>query len=122
MTHAQPDQPTENPRHAAARREITECDQKLGRYRAALEAGADPTMVATWTTEIQARRTAAATLLAADPPRPHRRLTEEEIKTLITRFDDLRQALRDADPDDKAEIRAARERTVEVRGLGPGQT
>ena len=35
----------------AARRSLAECDQHLARYRAALEAGTDPTLIARWTAE-----------------------------------------------------------------------
>jgi site-specific DNA recombinase len=56
-----------------ARRVIADCDQRVARYRAALEAGTDPALVARWTAEVTATRAAA------------------QIQ------------LRDADPDDKAE-------------------
>jgi site-specific DNA recombinase len=54
-----PDPPLE-----AARQSIKNCDRKLARYRAALEAGADPMTVASWTREVQAQRTAAEATLA----------------------------------------------------------
>jgi site-specific DNA recombinase len=37
----------------AARRKLEDCDDRLGKYRAALDNGADPTIVATWIAEVQ---------------------------------------------------------------------
>lgn len=42
-----------------ARREITACEAKLRLHCAALEAGADPQVIARWMTETQARRAEA---------------------------------------------------------------
>ncbi|WP_159044971.1 hypothetical protein [Streptomyces sp. NRRL F-5122] len=41
-------------------RVVADCDTKLARYRDALEAGADPKVVAGWIAEVQARRAEAA--------------------------------------------------------------
>lgn len=38
---------------------VADCDDKLARYRQALEAGADPALVAVWTAGIQARKAEA---------------------------------------------------------------
>jgi site-specific DNA recombinase len=46
-----------------ARREIAACDAKLRQHRAALEAGAEPQIVAAWMTETQARRSGAESRL-----------------------------------------------------------
>ena len=40
----------------AARRRVIECDTRLARYRAALEAGTDPAVVSAWIAEVQAER------------------------------------------------------------------
>ncbi|MGF7237230.1 MAG: hypothetical protein ACQSGP_20045 [Frankia sp.] len=45
--------------HAEPRRTIADCDAKLDRYRAALEAGTDPAFVARWTAAVNAERAAA---------------------------------------------------------------
>jgi len=42
-----------------ARRQVAECDRKLARHRAALEAGADPAVVTAWIREVQAARAEA---------------------------------------------------------------
>src|SRR5438046_1777399 len=46
-------------RVAAAREKIAACDTKLDRYRAALEAGTDPTLVQQWIAQIQVERALA---------------------------------------------------------------
>jgi hypothetical protein len=40
----------------AAERVIADCNQKLARYRAALDAGADPALVTQWIAEVEASR------------------------------------------------------------------
>jgi site-specific DNA recombinase len=50
-------------RVAEAKRVIADCDQRLARYRAALEAGTDPALIALWTAEVNAARAAAETQL-----------------------------------------------------------
>jgi site-specific DNA recombinase len=42
-------------RTEAARRKIVDCDSRLDKYRAALEAGADPVVVGGWIAEVQGR-------------------------------------------------------------------
>jgi site-specific DNA recombinase len=85
-----------------ARQEIAECDAKLRQHRAALEAGADPVLVTSWMKETQARRTLAEARLKR--PARRRRMTEDEIMDLVTELGGLMQALKGADPADKAEI------------------
>jgi hypothetical protein len=86
----------------AAHREIAECDARLRQHRKALEADADPVLVTSWVSETQARRAVAE----ARPRRPgvRRRLTRDEITSLVTALGDVMRVLRDADPADKAEI------------------
>jgi hypothetical protein len=38
---------------------IADCDQRLARYQAALEAGTDPTLISHWIAEVNATRAAA---------------------------------------------------------------
>jgi hypothetical protein len=44
---------------AAARQLLADCDRRLARYRAALEAGTDPTVVGQWIAEVTTARQAA---------------------------------------------------------------
>jgi site-specific DNA recombinase len=56
------------PRAEVLRRTITQMDQKLARYRDALEAGTNPALIATWTAEVESARAAAETELAGLGP------------------------------------------------------
>ncbi len=98
-------QDADDPQLAAvesARRTVAECDEKLARYRAALESGTDPALIARWTAEVTAQRvTAQAKLRASEGSR---RMTEEEITGLITALGSMLDVLWDADPADKAEV------------------
>ena len=85
-----------------AQQEIAECDAKLRQHRAALEAGADPVLVTSWMKETQAKRALAEARLKK--PVRRRRMTQEEIMDLVTELGGLMQALKGADPADKAEI------------------
>jgi site-specific DNA recombinase len=80
-------------------------NSRLARYQAALDAGADPQAVAEWTRQVKAER---ATALARDASRSRhdtsRRLTEDDIRAIITSLGDLREVIRDADPAVKAAI------------------
>jgi len=64
------------------RQTIADCDAKLGRYRAALEAGADATLVAGWTKEATTIKSAAQAWLGAHPGKPAR-MSEAEIKATV---------------------------------------
>ncbi|WP_406063175.1 hypothetical protein [Micromonospora sp. NBC_00860] len=88
----------------AAQTIITECDAKLERYRAALDAGADLTMVTGWIAQTQAERARAETDLRANTGTAPRRMSRAEITTLVNALGDLAAVLRDADPAGKAEV------------------
>lgn len=101
MWEAQPDEATD-PGAAEAARVIAECDAKLARYRAALEAGTDPALVADWTTQVQSDR--AAALGRARKPSVGQRMSREEIRGVIDAMGSVRTVLAGADPDDKATV------------------
>ncbi len=86
-----------------ARRELAECDRLLARHRAALEAGADPVLVAEWTRDIRRRRDSAEAALQAKPAAP-RRMSEQQISTLVESLGGLIGLLTDADADRKCEL------------------
>jgi len=86
-----------------ARAQIAEADAKLARYRAALESGTDPALIAAWTAEITAAKaTAQARLRAAGGGR--QRMTEDEIATLVAAAGSILDVLRHADGRDKGEV------------------
>lgn len=106
LTAMEQAQPQHHPETEALRRTIAEADRKLARHRAALEAGADPALVATWSREVQTRRLAAETRLKTidSPTGPARRMTRQDIHDLVDAIGGLLTALRRADPADKAEV------------------
>ncbi|GGX22709.1 recombinase family protein [Streptomyces noursei] len=90
----------------AARAVIADCDTKLATHRAALEAGADPTVITKWIAETQAKRARAEADLrtATATHGTGARMTRDEIARLVRSISDLAAVIRQADPDDKAEI------------------
>jgi site-specific DNA recombinase len=91
----------DEPRLAAARRTLTECDEKLGRYRAALEAGTNPAIVARWIREVtELRRRAEREARAATVPA----VSVGELRALVEELGDLIKVLEQADPAKKAEL------------------
>jgi hypothetical protein len=82
---------------AALRAQIAACDTKIARYKATLDAGADPAVVAGWITTTQAERAAALAQLRPAEDRASRRLSRTEIADLIDRLGDLVATLRQAD-------------------------
>jgi DNA invertase Pin-like site-specific DNA recombinase len=88
----------------AAKAKIADCDSRLDRYRAALEAGTDAALVGRWIAEVRAERLAAERQLADATPAP--RLTKDEIKALVASLSDVVAVLADADPADKAAVYA----------------
>lgn len=88
---------------AQLRRTMADCDAKIERYRAALEAGSDPALIAGWireTSTIRATASAALTVSAAPP----QRLNEDQIAAIVDGLGSLLGVLREADPRDKAEL------------------
>jgi DNA invertase Pin-like site-specific DNA recombinase len=96
-----PDDATEA-RAEAARRKIADCDQRLGRYRQALDAGADAAIVASWMAEVQGERLRAEAELGASVPGG--KMTTEQIRSLVLRLRDIASVLATADPKMKAEV------------------
>lgn len=88
----------------AARRKIAECDQRLARYRAALDAGADAVVVAGWMAEVQAERERAVRDAPdAPPPEP---LSPGQVTKMVLAMKDMLRTLATADPRTKAAVYA----------------
>jgi hypothetical protein len=86
---------------------VAECDAKLARYRTALDAGADPTVVAAWIAETQADRRLAVQRATAKPATvtaTENRLSQEEIVAIVEELGDMVAALRDAEPEHKLDV------------------
>ena len=83
---------------------MAECDPLLARHRAALEAGADPQMVAEWTRDVRRRRSAAEAGREARPTRRPQRLGPDEVAVVVDGLGGLLDVLRTADANDKCEL------------------
>lgn len=83
---------------------IIDCDRKLARYRAALDAGAEPTSLVRWITETETERTRYEALRRAIPHHPKPRMTKDQLAKVVEDLADLIAVVRDADPADKSEI------------------
>jgi site-specific DNA recombinase len=90
-------------REQAAQRRLTDCDQRLARYRHALEAGTDPHTIATWIAEVTTERAVAEAELSTAPPR-RQKMTRHDIHKLITNLGDIAAALHHATADHKGPI------------------
>ncbi|MEV0038108.1 recombinase family protein [Streptomyces sp. NPDC050804] len=88
----------------SARRTITDCDQRLTQYRAALDAGANPATVATWISQAEADKAAAQQQLIALTTTEHTPLTDAQIHNMIKDLGDLTDRLLAAEPDRKASL------------------
>ncbi|GHE40257.1 hypothetical protein GCM10017673_48300 [Streptosporangium violaceochromogenes] len=86
------------------REAVAECERKLISYRALVDAGSDPAVVAGWIAETEAKRKVEQMRLDKLTSTIPKRLTEEEIAEMMIAIGDMRRALRDADPKDKAEV------------------
>jgi hypothetical protein len=104
MTASQPPpSPDDSALHAAHAR-LADCDTKLAGYRAALDAGADPTVVTGWITEVQSQRRKIQEQLSTPRPQPTKTMNREHITTLIQQLGDITTALAEAEPTDRAEV------------------
>lgn len=98
-------QPDHNPAAQAARQTIAECDRRLASHKHALEAGADPTLIATWTRQVQQERAqATANLEQRIMHHTVKPMTTDQIRDLVNTLGGLLMILREADPTDKTEV------------------
>ncbi len=91
----------------AARRAVADCDKRLARYRATLDAGGDPAVVAQWIKETQAQRAAAEQQLQqlqASLKRANRQLSPRQVRELVERAGGAVRALKRAEPADKHQL------------------
>ena len=86
----------------AAKRRIADCDQRLAKYRQALDAGADATIVAGWMAEVQGERLTAEREIGL--AQPAGQLTREQVRKLVLSLKDIVSVLATADPKLKAEV------------------
>ncbi|MFE9694323.1 hypothetical protein [Micromonospora sp. NPDC005806] len=104
MADSQDESQPEDRASVLARAQLADCDTKLGRHRAALEAGADPKIVTGWIAEVEAERRRALALLNEPKPRSVTRMSHEQITQLGQQLGDIAVALGEANPADRAEV------------------
>jgi site-specific DNA recombinase len=85
------------------RQAISDADAKISRYRATLDTGGDPALIADWISETTTIKKAAQARLGLTGA-PPQRMSAGQIDAIAEAFDDLFRLLRDADPRDKAEL------------------
>jgi site-specific DNA recombinase len=90
---------------AATQDRLRECDERLAQYREALDAGADPAIVAGWIRELQAERRRLEHQLRGYGPAPV--WSPEDIRRLVDSLGDVTRVLRRADPEKKADLYAS---------------
>ncbi|MGB2566931.1 hypothetical protein ACPFP2_00535 [Micromonospora citrea] len=86
----------------AARETLATCATQLDRYRAALDSGADPTIVSRWIADVQAEQVTAEATLRRLTGR--RTMSPDEIQQVVEALGNITAVLRDANPADKALI------------------
>lgn len=94
--------PNEEARLSSARRRIRECDTKLARYRSALEAGTDPSIVNGWIEEVKLERRAAELELRRKTGDNH--LTIEDIRSLVEQLKGIVGVLALASAESRREV------------------
>ena len=94
--------PAEQALEMATRRKLKECDAKLARYRQALEAGTDPSIVSGWIEEVKLERKAAELRLRRK--RGDGRMTGEEIRSLVEQLKGIVAILQTADAEDRRAV------------------
>jgi hypothetical protein len=91
-------------RMEAARPKVVDCDSRLAKYRAALDAGADAAIVAGWMAEVQGERLRAEVDLGE--ALPGEQMTKDQVRALVLALHDIASVLATADPKLKAEVYA----------------
>jgi len=104
MVAAQASPSTDDPATQRARQTIEESNAKLTRYRAALDAGADPAVVTGWIAQVQAEKTAAERDLREARESDAQQLTRDEVSSMVESLGDIASALAEAEPVEKTEL------------------
>ncbi|MEU2742942.1 recombinase family protein, partial [Streptomyces sp. NPDC007095] len=88
----------------AARRTLAAIERRLAKYRAALDAGADPTVVAGWITEAQRERGLAEHRLTRRSMHAAHPLTDDELRDIVAELGNMKDRLLHAEPSRKEEL------------------
>lgn len=93
----------EDPAVSRARAAVTDCQHKLERHLAALEAGMDPGLIVARTAEVK-RQLAAAEAVVAGAPAPPTPLSIEQVADTLATLYEVPPLLDGADPADRGEL------------------
>lgn len=94
--------PAEEALELATRRKLKQCDAKLAKYRQALEAGTDASIVSGWIEEVKLERKAAE--LQLHRKRGDLRLTDDEIRSLVDQLKGIVAILQTADSESRRAV------------------
>ncbi|MEV7975253.1 hypothetical protein [Streptomyces sp. NPDC086519] len=86
---------------------VKECERRLARYQAALEAGADPAVVTQWINEAQADTEAARKNLDTPPAATRKKetpLSADQIREITERLGDIAQRMQAVDAEKKSPL------------------
>lgn len=87
---------------ARLRIQIQDCDRRLKRYRAILDADGDVATVAQWITKVE--REPRSLVAQLRQRTPGTKLTKDEVTSLVLTLQDTLEILANADPADKAQL------------------
>ncbi|MGW1159441.1 recombinase family protein [Streptomyces sp. NPDC002519] len=116
---------TLTPEQAQARKTVKECERRLARYQAALEAGADPAVVTQWINEAQADKEAARKRLDAPPAAARKKetpLTAGQIGEITERLGDIAQRVHAVGAEKKGPLYEALGITISYEHAGRAAT
>jgi hypothetical protein len=86
-----------DPACSGCQSDVADCDAKIARFRATLDAGGDPTLVAGWISETTVIKKAAQAPLGFTEAPPER-MSEERIAAIVQALGGLLGLLRQANP------------------------
>ncbi len=98
---------TQTPEQAQARQAIKDCERRLARYQAALDAGADPAVVTQWINEAQRGKDAAQKKLDAHPAVTRKNqipLDARQIRQITESLGDIAQRIQTAAAEKKGPL------------------
>ncbi|MFD5542734.1 hypothetical protein ACFWIJ_34200 [Streptomyces sp. NPDC127079] len=112
---------TLTPEQTQARKMVKECERRLARYQAALEAGADPAVVTQWINEAQADKEAARKKLGTPPAATRKKetpLSADQIREITERLGDIAQRVQAVDAEKKSPLDEAIGITISYEKAG----
>ncbi|MCQ6246237.1 recombinase family protein [Streptomyces malaysiensis] len=98
---------TRTPEQTQARQTIKNCERRLARYQAALEAGADPTVVTHWINDAQRDKETAHNKLKALPATTRKKeppLSAQQIRDITESLGETAQRIHTADTEQKGAL------------------